>query len=59
MTLIVIAAVFVVVLVWVYVAYRRDLRRIPAPAVEPSRASRGDLLGSDLDTWIAAQGSGR
>jgi hypothetical protein len=39
MTLIVIAAVFVAVLVWVYVAYRRELARIPAPTVEDPRLS--------------------
>lgn len=59
MTLFVIAALFVAVLAWVYVAYRREVRRIPAPTVELLQDSRGDLLGSDLDTWIAAQRPGR
>lgn len=62
MTLIVIGLVLAAAAalgVWNEVAYRRELRRIPTPTVEPSQDSHGDLLGSDLDTWIAAQRSGR
>jgi hypothetical protein len=47
-------AVAVAALVW---AHRRDLRRLRVtPTIEDPRLSHGDILGSDLDTWIVAQG---
>lgn len=55
MTLIVIAVVFVAVLVWVYVAYRRELARIPAPTVEDPRLSAScGGFGPEWDALIAA-----